>query len=291
MPKLSIIITVYNVVTYLADAVESVLTQSYKDFELLLVDDGSSDGSYDLCLKYAAKDERIRCFYKENGGAASARNFGIEQAQGELIGFVDADDWIEPDFYECLVYRMIEADADLSACGFVKIYDRQQLKTPAISHWDATEWEILTPEEAIAVTFRKDHMRYSPCNKIYRRALFDQVRYREGVHFEDKDTTYRLIHNSRNIVYSDQKKYHYFVRQGSVMRRPLDQRFFTLFEVNERLLKFLESHYPALVTIALESYKEECREALKRIEAEDIQGTVFSVEAEKCRRVLEVKSE
>jgi glycosyltransferase involved in cell wall biosynthesis len=116
MPKVSIIVPVYNAEKYLQECVESVLGQTLSDIELILVDDGSTDSSPTLCDQYAAQDRRVKVIHKPNGRAASARNAGLRVASGEYVAFVDADDWISPDMYE----KMLQTNADVTLCDYVR---------------------------------------------------------------------------------------------------------------------------------------------------------------------------
>ena len=116
MDKISVIVPVWNAHDYLGRCVESIIDQTYKNLEILLVDDGSSDDSLAICNRYAEKDTRIKVFHKENGGQASARNYALEYATGEYIGFVDNDDWIFPTMYERLHQLMVQYQADVGRC-------------------------------------------------------------------------------------------------------------------------------------------------------------------------------
>lgn len=261
MPKLSIIMTVYNVEPYLSEGIQSILAQSFQDFELILVDDGSTDQTWAICQSFQRTDLRIRAIHKENGGTASGRNVGIEAAQGQWIGFVDGDDWIESDFYEVLISLAEDFESDIAACGFVKIKDREKLQFNS----ESGEVKVYGPKEGIAATFEKDKMRYSPCNKIYKASLFNEIRYPEGILFEDKATTYRLFHRANQVIYMNTPKYHYYVRDDSAMRKPLQPIYFTFFKVNEDLIAFLRENYPDLVPLAEASYREECINALERM--------------------------
>lgn len=278
-PKLSIIVPVYNVASYLGNCIESILNQTFEDFELLLVDDGSTDTSAQRCDLYGRKDPRIHVFHKANGGLSSARNYGLEQAKGDLIGFVDGDDWIESDFYEKLIDQMVRFNADISACRFVKEDKHPELG--AITAWEPSV--IYTPEEALAQMFLKTGTRYSACDKLYARKLFDAIRYPEGKVYEDKATTYLLFHASERIVYSPSAKYHYLIRPDSLMRQAPQKPNYDLFEVNDTLIAFLETHYPKLVKTAEASYVEECEILLQHMVA---QGHKDKVMQAKCEAVL-----
>ena len=117
-PLVSVIVPVYKVEKYLDKCVESIVGQTYKNLEIILVDDGSPDNCPAMCDKWADRDSRIKVIHKQNGGVSSARNAGIDAVQGEFIGFVDSDDWLEPDMYDCLVKNALEYNADISRCGY-----------------------------------------------------------------------------------------------------------------------------------------------------------------------------
>ena len=127
MPKISIIVPVYNVEKYLEKCVRSILAQTFTDFELILVDDGSPDSSGAMCDQFAEQDQRVKVIHKENGGLSDARNAGIEIATGEYLGFVDSDDYIADDMYELLYTNIVKEDADLSICGIYDVYEGKEL--------------------------------------------------------------------------------------------------------------------------------------------------------------------
>lgn len=280
MAKLSVIMTVYNMALYLKDSIEAVLNQTYQDLELILVVDGGEDASSEICQSYAKQDGRIQYIETENRGTASARNTGLARAEGKYIGFIDADDWIEPHFYEVLVGALEETASDIAACGFIKIENRSVLK--AIGEKELSELYVYSSEEAIAMTFERNKMRYSPCNKVYKRQMFEDLQYPVGVLYEDKATTYRLFHLADQIAYLDVPMYHYYVHQDSVMRRPITPANFSLFKVNEDLIDFLNEHYPNLVLTAKKSYLEECQCLLERLLPQDN----FIEERERCLSVI-----
>lgn len=126
MPKISIIVPVYNVEKYLEKCVRSILAQTFTDFELILVDDGSPDSSGAMCDQFAKQDERVKVIHKENGGLSDARNAGIEIATGEYLGFIDSDDYIADDMYELLYTNIVKEDADLSICGIYDVYEGKE---------------------------------------------------------------------------------------------------------------------------------------------------------------------
>lgn len=281
MVKLSVIMTVYNMERYVRDSIEGVLNQSFQDFELIIVIDGGSDRSWEICKVYSEQDERIHLKLTENQGTAAARNTGIAMAKGAYIGFVDGDDWIEPSFYEVLIRALEGTESDIATCGFIKIENRLALKY--LSDDKLSKLYVYSPEEAIAMTFERDKMRYSPCNKVYRRELFENILYPAGVLYEDKATTYRLFHRAKQVVYLDVALYHYYIRPDSVMRQPITSANFTLFKVNEDLITFLKAHYPKLVATAEKSYLEECQALVERLSDQ----RAYEAEQTYCREIIE----
>lgn len=260
-PVISIITPVYNGAPYLGACIESVLTQTFREFELILVDDGSTDASGDICEAYARQDGRLRVIHIPHSGPARARNTGINAAQGDYLGFIDADDWIEPDMYALLYKNSVSYEAELSACGFIKVYDYAQIEF----HSKNEPSRCYTPEKALEAMFYPNHMRYSACNKLFARRLFESVRYPEVGFMEDKATTYRLIHLSNRVAWCPSPKYHYFMRPGSLMHTAYSEQNLDVFTVNDSLLAFINSHYPALNRIAGTSYAVECLRLMRRM--------------------------
>ena len=165
MPKISIIVPVYNVEQYLAECIESIRNQSLTDIEIILVDDGSPDNSGAICDDYARKDDRIRVIHKKNGGLSSARNAGLEVAIGEYIGFVDSDDWVDGEMYEVLYKNAVENQAEIAACNIAKMGLDGQFENFDIGNKDI----LFTRAEGMEELIRNQKLTFSSCNKIYKR--------------------------------------------------------------------------------------------------------------------------
>ncbi|MGJ0706244.1 glycosyltransferase family 2 protein, partial [Enterococcus avium] len=179
MCEISIIVPVYDVEKYLKKCVDSILNQTFKDFELILVDDGSPDNSGAICDQYAEKDSRVRVIHKENGGLSDARNAGIEVARGKYLGFVDSDDFVNEDMYKQLYTSIIENNADLSICG---IFDLYEGKTPI----KKTEKKLLlNRNEAMIMIFHGNEISVHAYNKLYKKEIFESLRYPVGKYHED----------------------------------------------------------------------------------------------------------
>ncbi|MCF0190319.1 MAG: glycosyltransferase family 2 protein [Marinilabiliaceae bacterium] len=211
-PYISVIIPVYNVAFYLRRCLDSLLCQTYTDFELLLVDDGSDDGSGAICDEYASRDARIRVVHKENGGASSARNVAIDIAEGSYIVFVDADDAVVPDYLKIMLEDAQRYDADVAITDFRMVYGD---KLSAEKGDKRGRERKLTPAEAIEKMLYQDGIKSNPFAKLFRRALFDEIRYREGILFEDLEILPRLFEKARVVVYNPVVTYYYCYRKDS----------------------------------------------------------------------------
>lgn len=228
-PLISIIIPVYNIEKYLERCVKSVSGQTYKNLEILLVDDGSSDGSGVLCDKLAGEDERIRVFHKENGGSSSARNLGISQAKGEYIGFVDSDDYISENMYELLVGAVQEYRAQIAQVGRKEI-DEQGNALPNICE---------PPKEKVFIEsrdFLKEMLMHrgdcSFCTKLVRRDLFETAGFPVGELNEDFKLLVQFLMQVEGIVSLPEQTYHVFYRIGSNTRKVDKNAFSRVFGDN-----------------------------------------------------------
>lgn len=223
--RISVVIPVYNVGCYLVESLQSVLSQTYRHLEIILVDDGSSDNSGEICDIYAKKDNRIRVFHTENRGLSAARNVGIRNATGEFISFVDADDWIEMDMFENLLLKIEETDADVAVCSFI---------------WEGTspifedvikEGTYIGNEKLEALLEGK--INSNVWNKVYRRELFENVYFPEGKNYEDVMIMHRILFMAKKVVVISDPKYHYRIRAESITK--------TYSASN--LLDYAESHF------------------------------------------------
>ena len=221
MPKISIIIPIYNVADDLSRCLDSVLSQTYADLEILLVDDGSTDASGRICDQYAKKDQRIQVIHKENGGVGSARNAGLIKAEGEYISFIDADDWLEPQMLEILFEKTIAADADVTICG-AWFHTPDGRKQNRISGNNGT---TVDAEKALYEYFALNHYGRALWNKLFRRSLVQDVRFDEDIHYyEDSLFLSRALlslceKGDTKVHYFSEPLYHYMIgRPGSSIR-------------------------------------------------------------------------
>lgn len=244
--KISIIVPVYNVEAYLERCVESILKQTYTNLEILLVNDGSTDKSGELCDKLALRDHRIRVIHKENGGLSDARNRGIDEASSNLIGFIDSDDYIDEDMYETLYRQMVASKADLSMCGHYDVYHQIPEKQVA----EIKTWELM-PEEAIKMVMEAKILSVTAVNKLYKKALFEQLRFRIGKIAEDAFIMVDLIHQCSKVVATNEKKYYYVHRENSITTQKFSLKFLNVIEAYEQNAKIISENYPDLYDVAI----------------------------------------
>ena len=209
---ISVIVPVFNVAGYLRQCVDSILSQDYGNLEVILIDDGSTDGSGEICDRYAALDSRVRAIHQKNGGAAAAKNAGLRLATGEYLAFADSDDYLEPDAYGFLMKALLETGADAVQGSFREVY-RNRAEEQRISE------EILEGYDYL-LRFPKDFSCALLWNKLYRRALFDGVFFEEGHKIDDEYFTYQGFLQPRKVVRMDRVVYNYRKRASSVMSSP-----------------------------------------------------------------------
>lgn len=215
---ISIIIPIYNLEKYIEKCIDSILKQTYTKTEIIIIDDGSTDGSEEICNKYAKTDERVIYIKKENGGPSSARNKGIEEANGEYLFFVDGDDYLAPETIEKMLERILTDHSKLALCGFTRVgRDNTILKTI-----EATN-EVITGFEALKMAYREDNgvlFCSTIVNKLYHRSLFHSIRFPEGKFHEDEATVYKILDQCDKISLLAEPFYYYLDRENSTMNLP-----------------------------------------------------------------------
>lgn len=229
----SVIIPVYKVEKYLDKCVESVVNQTYKNLEIILVDDGSPDACPAMCDNWAQRDSRIKVIHKQNGGLSSARNAGLDVCTGEYVGFVDSDDWIEPDMYEYLLNICADNGADVARCAFV--IETENSDNAAHLQGDS-ELSVLRGDELIVELVNGDYNEGIMCNKLYKRKLFDSVRFKEGITIEDCLANYYIYRQQVTLVSSYAVKYHYLQRGDSITGTAFSEKSFDILKVHGEIM-------------------------------------------------------
>lgn len=280
----SVIVPVYNVEEYLARCVDSILTQSYRNLEVILVDDGAKDSSGMICDDYAGKDPRVRVIHKENGGLSSARNAGIDVARGDWLEFVDSDDWIEPDAVEKMLCLALDCETELVVGGRWDVSAKTGEKKKGLC---PPRQEVISGEEMVRRIFRWDNCDSSACDKLFSRRLFREVRFPEGVICEDVPVMYRIVLDAGRVALLDKPIYNYYHRSGSITYTGISEKTFHFSRHTAVILPYILQHYPALET---EARYLRVRSLVHAVQSADLASeedrNAFRALCEECRRDL-----
>ncbi len=230
--KISIVIPAYNVEKYIEHCLESVIHQTYKNLQIILVDDGATDKTSEICDRYAKIDNRIEVIHKPNGGLADARNKGLERVNGEYIAFLDSDDYIYPTFYEELYDLLKKYEADIAECDFLRIdIDNKEKSEQLISEENAKrkiEEEVTNNIEALKLLYGIKLEPYVKkvvvWNKLYKREIYEKIRFPLGKLHEDEYTTYKALFNANKIISTNRVLHGYMQTKNSIMRQEIKQK-------------------------------------------------------------------
>lgn len=238
MSLISVVIPVYNVESFLKRCLDSVLCQTYTNLEIIVVNDGSNDGSGTICDEYSEKDKRIRVIHQANGGLSAARNSGIKVATGEYITFIDSDDWIENGYIQYLYDLLKKYNADFSQCAFKYIDKEDDLYNNVTN--TGKEY-LLNQEEALVDLLLTKHIISSAWGKLYKRIFFNTFTYPEGKLFEDVPVTYDIVLHSHKVVFGDRPYYNYFYNNESISKASFNlRRLDVITFIEESISKVLE---------------------------------------------------
>lgn len=255
MELISIIVPVFNVEKYLNQCIESLVNQTYKNLEIILVDDGSTDSSSQICDTWLEKDNRIQVLHIPNGGAGNARNKGLELATGEWVAFIDSDDYIQNHMLEHL-YQFCDEEVDLAECRIVKSDDNH------------AEFLLLSEENnGLVRCFAEEALRYhiedkmfhqTPPNKLYRRCIVENVPFPTGKMIDDEFWTYKVIGSARSLVHIDDQLYAYRQHGGSVMHETYSVKRLQALEAKRERADYIRENYPNLIVVSETNYWLSC---------------------------------
>jgi len=242
MPLISVIVPVYRVEKYLDRCLASIVGQTYRNLEIILVDDGSPDGSGALCDAWAARDSRVRVIHKENAGAGAARNTGLDVAAGDIVSMIDSDDYLEIHMYEHLL-SLMQDGVDIAECDICWT-ERDDLPMEDGSQANIRVCDV---EDAMRLHIRDEIFCQTPPNKLYRREMIGDIRFPEGNLIDDEYFTYRVIGNARKLARSSACMYAYRQQPGSAMHKAFSLRRLQGLEAKVQRLEYLEKRMPSLV--------------------------------------------
>jgi len=233
MSKVSVIVPVYNVYEYLEKCLDSLVNQTLKDIEIIVVNDGSPDNSKEIIDKYAKRYKQIKAYDKENGGLSDARNFGLKKATGEYIAFVDSDDYIDLSALEKMYKYAKKKDLDIVVCDTINVYEDKEVLIKSNLHYSNTNVKnyLISPPMA--------------CTRLYKRYLFDKINFKKGIYYEDLELTPKLVLDTNKIGFLEEGLYYYLQRTGSIMKQTsFNEKLLDIFKVLESNHKALKKKYP-----------------------------------------------
>ena len=241
----SIIVPIYNVENYLDDCLISISKQSFKNIEIILVNDGSTDQSERIALNYINKDNRFKLYYKDNGGLSSARNFGLNKITGDYICFIDADDFISENFVSEFISVFTTTPADIVVCGRYNIYNdnlKAVFDSDIINNWSG--------REALINMMSWKKVDGSVCDKMFKSSDFNNLRFKHGVISEDLPITAQIFANSNLVIHTGKPNYYYRQRDGSITKQSFNISKLTILESVNDVFKIVTTIYPELSTIS-----------------------------------------
>lgn len=247
LPLISVIVPVYKVEAYLDKCIASVASQSYKNLEIILVDDGSPDNCPAMCDAWAEKDHRIKVIHQENAGGGAARNTALDIAQGDLIAFVDSDDYIAPNMYIHL-FSLLEQGADIAECEYSNVTD-----DAAVFQECAFKTQKYTAEEAMRLHIQDTAFRQLIWNKLYRREVIGGIRFPVGKKIDDEFFTYQVIGNADTLIRSDRICYAYRQQANSVMHSMHLKKRLEAVAAKELRHDYVVKYFPALAGESLKN--------------------------------------
>ncbi len=249
MEKISVLVPIYNQEKYLRRCIESIINQTYTNLEIILIDDGSEDKSYEIIEEYTNKDKRIKGLKIKNNGVADARNKAIDNVTGEYFSFIDSDDFVAEDYIETLYNNLKKYGADIAICNCMNITEN----TNNVIHKDFGIKEIkeYSNIEAVESLFYYNFLRHSPWGKLYNTKLWKNIRFPIGKNYEDLATIYKIFLNAKKIIYIPEEKYNYIIRNGSIIHSEIRQKDIeAILEYSEDILNYIGKNYKELLPAA-----------------------------------------
>lgn len=240
--KISVIVPIYKVENYLAKCVDSIINQTYKNLEIILVDDGSPDKCPQMCDEYAKNDSRIKVIHKENGGLSDARNAGMKIATGKYISFIDSDDWVSADFFKVLYDTMIDSESDIVECDVLKVDEEK----PDLSVNDFKEVKVFDKQTGLSMLISEKEFHQHVWNKLYKAEVALSVPFERGKLNEDEFWTYQIFGQAKKVAKVSKSLYFYLQRTGSIMAESYSLRRLDALEAKAQRQKYIEKYFPQL---------------------------------------------
>lgn len=261
-PLISVIVPVYKTEQYLEKCINSIRNQTYRNLEIILIDDGSPDRCGEICDSFSKIDSRIRVFHKKNGGQSSARNMGLDHMNGEYVAFVDSDDWIEDEMYNHLYLNLINAKAQISCCGIQKNYLDGRVNFFNPVYPKDVSIHVYNKIDALKQSMINTCITYSPCDKLYHKSIFQGLRMTVGKIYEDMELIPKCIERAEQVVYDPTPYYHYTMTLESTIRGEFNIARFREVDIALEKAEDYKARYPELYNQAMGCYITACLEVI-----------------------------
>lgn len=246
---ISIVVPIYNVSKYLIECLDSLKSQSYSNIEVLLINDGSTDNSEQLCLDYLKFDNRFKYYFKENGGLSDARNYGIVRASGQYIMFIDSDDIVHRSYVETLYNMMLYHNSDIAMCGYQRFFKNEDIENPlGNTSFVCSKEKVL---EKILYQNCQNVFSVSAACKLYRTSIFNEIRFPVGKYNEDMYIIFDVINNSQTVSVIDRNLYYYRINPSSITQEKFSKKRMDAIEASKILLEKCETSIPILANGAI----------------------------------------
>lgn len=243
---ISVIVPVYNVEKYLNRCIESIVNQTYKNLEIILIDDGSPDNCPKICDEWALKDNRVKVYHIENGGAGKARNIGMNYATGNFISFIDSDDYISIDFYKTLI-SLVNDKCDIVECDYTIVHDEEyNFSSSEIKN----EYQIFTNKEAMELHIKDKIFKQVIWNKLYKYDIIKNIKFPEGNLVDDEFWTYQAIGSAKKLIHINKTLYAYIQQDESVMHSKYSLKWLSAVEAKLNRIEYVRIYFPDLYDIS-----------------------------------------
>ena len=253
-PLISIIVPIYHVEQYLNRCVESIVNQTYSNLEIILVDDGSPDNCPKMCDDWAKRDSRIKVIHKGNGGLSDARNAGMKIAKGDVISFIDSDDWIDPNFFEVMLNVMQDDESDIVSCGVKWVdEDGELLRTASVE-----AHEMFNTHDSMQELLHDGKLKQHVWNKLYRRNVIENIPFEKGKYHEDVFWSYQVIGQAKKISVIPDSFYNYVQRTDSIMGESYSPKRLDALDAMQLRCEYIKTHFPDLFDNSLQNYMGSC---------------------------------
>lgn len=244
LKKISFIIPVFNTEEYVKKCIESVIDQTYKNIEIIVIDDGSTDNSLKICNEIGMKDNRIKIYHKENGGLSSARNYGIKKASGDYLYFLDSDDYIPLDSAEVLINISEKYNSDIVIGNYQKVYENQKAVT---KEDNISEIKEFNKYEAVKNMFYEIDFSTGAMMKLFKKELFNKIEFPLGKKYEDLATIYKVFFKAKRITYTNKIVYYYLIRKSSIIGSINPLKNIDYLEIALEINKYVKDNVPELI--------------------------------------------